>query len=290
MKVDNAVIMAAGTSSRFAPLSFERHKALIEVRGEILIEREIRQLKEAGIDEIYIITGYKAEQLEYLRGTFGVHLIYNPEYLSRNNNGSIWYARNVIRNSYVCSTDNYFNKNPFEADVDNSYYSAVYAHGSTHEWCMTEKNGIINSVVIGGHDAWYMLGHVFWDEKFSERFLSILEVEYNNLETVGKLWEDIYINHISELPLRIRKYPNGVIYEFDTLNELRHFDSSYVTDTRSVILKRLAKELGISEADILDIQSYKNQNAAAAGFTFCVGDQKYKYDYESQRLEEILHG
>ena len=49
MKVDNAIIMAAGTSSRFAPLSFERHKALIEVRGEILIERQIRQLREAGI-------------------------------------------------------------------------------------------------------------------------------------------------------------------------------------------------------------------------------------------------
>ena len=40
MKVDNAIIMAAGTSSRFAPLSFERPKALIEVRGEILIERQ----------------------------------------------------------------------------------------------------------------------------------------------------------------------------------------------------------------------------------------------------------
>ena len=38
MKVDNAIIMAAGTSSRFAPISYERHKALIEVKGEILIE------------------------------------------------------------------------------------------------------------------------------------------------------------------------------------------------------------------------------------------------------------
>ena len=43
MLVDNAVIMAAGTSSRFAPLSYERHKGLTEVRGEVLIERQIRQ-------------------------------------------------------------------------------------------------------------------------------------------------------------------------------------------------------------------------------------------------------
>ena len=53
--VDNAVIMAAGTSSRFAPLSFELPKALIAVKGEILIERQIKQLQQAGIKEIYIV-------------------------------------------------------------------------------------------------------------------------------------------------------------------------------------------------------------------------------------------
>ena len=35
-KVQNAVIMAAGMSSRFAPLSYEKPKALLKVRGEIL--------------------------------------------------------------------------------------------------------------------------------------------------------------------------------------------------------------------------------------------------------------
>ena len=59
----NAIIMAAGTASRFAPLSFEKPKALIEVKGEILIERQIHQLKEAGISEIIIVVGYKKEQL-----------------------------------------------------------------------------------------------------------------------------------------------------------------------------------------------------------------------------------
>ena len=82
--VDNAVIMAAGTSSRFAPLSYERPKALLEVKGEILIERQIRQLREAGILEIYVVVGYKAEQFNYLKDMFGVKIIRNNEYLSRN--------------------------------------------------------------------------------------------------------------------------------------------------------------------------------------------------------------
>ena len=58
--VDNAIIMAAGVSSRFAPLSYESPKALTEVRGEILIERQIRQLHEAGIHDVYVIVGYMA--------------------------------------------------------------------------------------------------------------------------------------------------------------------------------------------------------------------------------------
>ena len=67
MKVDNAVILAAGLGQRFAPLSFEKHKALAIVRGEVLIERQIRQLIEAGIPDIYLVVGYKAEQFDYLQ-------------------------------------------------------------------------------------------------------------------------------------------------------------------------------------------------------------------------------
>ena len=65
--VDNAVILAAGTASRFAPLSYEQPKALISVKGEILLERQIRQLQEAGIPEIYIVVGYQAEKFDYLK-------------------------------------------------------------------------------------------------------------------------------------------------------------------------------------------------------------------------------
>lgn len=285
MIVNNAVIMAAGTSSRFAPLSYEKHKAMTVVKGEVLIERQIRQLIEANIPEIIIVTGYKAEQFEYLTSKYGVKLIYNPDYLIRNNNGSIWAVRDYLRNSYVCSADNYFVKNPFECEVNDAYYAALFADGNTDEWCMTEgKDGYIDSVTIGGSNAWYMLGHTFWSSEFSDSFLRILEEEYDKEGTSEKLWEKIFMSHLDVLKMEIRKYDSDVIYEFDTIDELRKFDNSYVNDTRSELLKKAALELGVKESDIIHITSIKSNTAEAAGFEFdcCYGH--FNYIYETGKL------
>ncbi|MBP3627169.1 MAG: NTP transferase domain-containing protein [Clostridia bacterium] len=284
-KVDNAVIMAAGTSSRFAPLSYELPKALINVKGEILIERQINQLKQAGISDIYIVVGYKAEKFYYLKEKFGVNIVENPDYLNRNNNASIYAVKKFLKNTYICSADNYFSENPFESAVEDSYYAAVYADGPTKEWCMTyDDNSVITDVTIGGENAWYMLGHTFWNENFSKKFIEILEAEYNLPETVDMLWESIYIKHINELKMKIRKYKDDVVFEFDTLDELREFDSSYVANTRSEILKEVAAFLSCKEEDITQVTAYKNDTNEAAGFTFVFEGQNYSYSYKEKEI------
>ncbi len=287
-KVDNAVIMAAGTASRFAPLSYERPKALIEVKGEVLIERQIRQLREAGIEQIVLVVGYKKEQFAYLAEKYGVILVENNDYLTRNNNASIWVAREYIHNTYICSSDNYFSENPFESEVDDAYYAAVYADGETKEWCMTEDaEGYIDCVNVGGRDAWYMLGHTFWSKEFSRRFLAILEEIYDEPSTADKLWESIYMEHLDTLKMRIRRYDADVIFEFDTLDELRVFDQSYVGDTRSAILRSVADTLECREADITEVTAYKTADNAAAGMRFLVGGRRYQYSYENGELKEV---
>lgn len=285
IKVDNAIILAAGTSSRFAPLSYEKHKALTIVRDEVLIERQIKQLLEAGIKEIYIITGYKAEQFDYLVELYNVHLINNREYLTRNNNGSIWAARNVLCNSFVCSSDNYFMDNPFDIEVDSAYYAALYSDDKTLEWCMTEDDdGFIDSVSIGGEHAWYMMGHTFWDSAFSNDFLKILENEYNDPKTKNKLWEEIFGSHLDKLKMRIRKYNRDMIHEFDTFDELRAFDDSYINDSRSVILKGVAMTLKLTEAEIYNLISLKESTNEAIGFEFESALGHFKYLYEEGKI------
>lgn len=287
-KVDNAIIMAAGTSSRFAPLSYEKPKALVEVRGEVLLERQICQLKEAGIDDIIIVVGYKKEQFEYLTTKYGVKLIENKEYLTRNNNSSIYAVKDYIGNSYICSADNYFSKNPFENSVDAAYYAAVFSEGDTKEWCMSEgEDGFINSVVIGGNHAWYMLGHTFWDRDFSNKFIDILNDIYEKPETKDLLWESIFMMHLDELKMKIRKYPENFIFEFDTLDELREFDTTYVENTRSQILKAAAKELNCEEKNIREVAAFKDGSNVAAGCRFKVFNQHFEYNYKTKNLRRM---
>ena len=122
---------------------------------------------------------------------------------------------------------------------------------------------------------------------FSRRFLQILDDIYHLPETADLLWEAIYMRHLDTLRMKLRRYAPGVIFEFDTLDELREFDTTYVNDTRSAILKSLAARLGCREADIVNVTAYKTADNAAAGIRFTALDKQYEYAYKSKTEKEI---
>lgn len=166
-RVCGAVALAAGVASRFAPLSFERPRAMFEVRGEVLVERLIRQLKENGIDDITVVVGYMKEAFFYLEDEFGVKIVVNEEYATRNNSYSLWCARDGLSNAYVCSADQYYSCNIFEPYVFESYCSAVQNPGDFGGLVLTlDKKGYVTDLSMGGHDALCMQGPVYFDHDF----------------------------------------------------------------------------------------------------------------------------
>ena len=287
-KVDNAVIMAAGLSSRFAPISYERPKGLLKVRGEIMIERQIEQLHAAGITDITVVVGYKKELFFYLEEKYGVEIAVNKVYASRNNHSSLMAVRDRLRNTYVCSSDNYFSQNPFEPYVYKAYYASEYEQGPTKEWCIeTNSKDRIVDVSIGGSDAWYMIGHVFFDRPFSKRFAQILEDEYDMPQTKGKLWEDLYLEHIGELDMEIRRYPAGVIHEFDSLDELREFDPLFLVNLDLDIFRNICDTLGCSQEEIHDVYPLK-KGLTNLSCHFATNSGEYVYRHPGIGTDKII--
>lgn len=278
----NAIIMAAGTSSRFVPLSVERPKGLVEVKGEILIERQIRQLKEAGIIDITLVVGYKAEMFAYLRDKYAVDIVYNEDFARYNNTSSLIRVIEKLDNTFICSSDNYFPENVFTRESVDSYYSALYAEGKTNEYCLiTNTEDQITDVKVGGHDSWYMVGHVFFNHEFSEKFRKLMIKEYCNKTTKQGYWEDLYIRYIDQLPkMKINRYQEGDIQEFDSLDELRMFDESYKNDTRSSIVKQICKQLEVEEACVHAFRNIKHKGNYLQ-FQFKVYDDVYEYNAEN---------
>ncbi len=287
-RVENAVIMAAGLSRRFAPISYERPKGTLRVRGEVLVERQISQLQAAGIKDITVVVGYKKEYFFYLADRFGVRIIVNDDYLNRNNNGSLWLVREQLGNTYVCSSDDYLTENPFESHVYQAYYSAQYVEGPTEEWCIkTGPGGRITGATVGGADAWTMLGHVYFDHAFSTRFRQILESVYHLPETAPKLWESIYLDHAKELSMVIRKYPKGVINEFDSVDEIRSFDPAFMENVDSEVFDHITSALGCSKSDIGEFYPLK-QGITNLSCHFSVGDQEYVYRHPGIGTDKIV--
>ena len=58
-----AIILAAGRGSRMKEMTEERPKCLVELRGKPLLEWQLEALREAGVDEIAMVTGYRRELL-----------------------------------------------------------------------------------------------------------------------------------------------------------------------------------------------------------------------------------
>ena len=78
-----AIIMAAGLGSRIHKITNEYPKSFLEVNEEKLISRAVRLLRERGIDEIVIVTGYRAKDFYDLLGET-VQYRHNPLYFCTN--------------------------------------------------------------------------------------------------------------------------------------------------------------------------------------------------------------
>lgn len=288
-RVENAVIMTAGMSSRFVPLSYEKPKALLRVKDDVLIEREIRQLRKAGIEDIILVVGYLKEQLFYLGEKYGVDIVVNEDYYRYNNTSTLIRVADRLGNTYICSSDNYFTENPFEKYVYKPYYAAVYEAGDTDEYCLSyNKKGRIIDVKVGGSASWYMLGHVYFDQDFSRKFVRILKDEYGNPLTKQQLWENLYMRHIDELALYIRKYSKDAIKEFDSLEELREFDDKYLKNTDSKIFSNISKVLGAQEDEIVDIFPIK-KGLTNSSFCFTVHEKRYVYRHPGAGTENYIN-
>ena len=117
-----AIILAAGFGMRMVPINTEIPKGLMEVKGEVLIERMIRHLHEVGITDIQVVVGFMKERYEYLIDEFQVKLVVNSEYQVKNNLYSLSKVKSSLDKTYIIPCDIWSEENPFSDFEPYSWY------------------------------------------------------------------------------------------------------------------------------------------------------------------------
>ncbi len=288
-KVRNAIIMAAGLSSRCAPLSFEKPKALFVVKDEVLIERQIRQLKERNINQIYVVVGYMKELFYYLEEKFDVQIVPNYEYHVKNNLSSIYAVKENLGNSYICYSDNYIQDNGFEPYVYKSYFAAQYSVDYTDEYIIEfNKKNLITQYYISGKDAWYQMGEMYFDFETARKFMELLEHEYSYPAIYTMKIDDFYIRHLSEFEICIKKNKSNAVVEFDTLAEIEKFDDKFIRNMGENIVTNICGVLECNESEITEAHRITRGNTNVI-FSFNCKNKKYIYRHPGKGTDKIIN-
>lgn len=219
-----AILLAAGMGTRLRPLTENTPKSLIKINEEPLLERQLKFLKEIGIEEIYIVTGYLNEKFEYLKEKYNVNLIYNKYYNKYNNIYSMFLAKEFLGNSYVIDADVYLTKNFLKKDLKNSCYFSGEKNTSEKEWKINyDNNNKVSSIEVIKGKNYILSGISYWSQKDAE----IIKDELNklsdkfDLEELNNLyWDDLVKINLDKLEVYIEKIEENDWYEIDNLQEL----------------------------------------------------------------------
>ena len=228
-RVKRAVIIAAGFGSRLVPITLNTPKPLVRVKGNRIIDSTLTALKEVGIEEIYIVRGYLAEQFDQLLYKFpNIKFIENPLYNESNNISSVLCAGDKICGAYILEADLLLsNKSLIKKYQYQSNYLGIPVE-KTDDWCFYTEDKIVKKMAIGGVNCHQMVGISYWTEEDGKRLAQDVKNVFFMPGGKERYWDQVPLEYcLSNYKVAVRDCDFKDIVEIDTYSELKAIDETY---------------------------------------------------------------
>ena len=286
-RVKNAIILAAGGAAKNSKSIYSLPKGLYIKDGETLIERQIRQLKEVGIDNITVVVGYRQELYFFLQLQYGVELVCSPS-PKAGNVVSLNVVADHLDRTYICCCDNYFAENPFSVYEYDSFHASVWKEDASQEIkATTNRSGRITGLVIDAEPGECLYGHAFVDEKFSSRLAEYMAKDLKVLRVNQLVWEEVALSrHTEDMDMHIRHYSDDFLFEFDSIAETQSTETLFINDVSDKIKAKICQVLNCANEDIHNIQ-VQEVGMVNVNITFIVNGQKYMFRYPGETSSEL---
>lgn len=282
-KPQNAIILAAGFGMRMVPINTETPKALLTVDGEVLIERQIRQLQEVGITKIDVVVGFMKERFEYLMDDFGVNLIVNPLYASHNNISSLAAAAKKLANTYIVPCDVWCENNPFAQDELYSWYMVSDEVDEESDVRINRKNELVRAKNAVGNKMIgisYLCGEEA--EQVKERILKMNQ----DAAFDDKFWEEALYTD-DRMIVTARAVTADSVMEINTYEQLREIDENS-GHLKSDALEIIAEVFQCKPEDIVNIQVLK-KGMTNRSFLFECKGRKYIMRIPGEGTDQMIN-
>ncbi|STQ86752.1 hypothetical protein LS73_003460 [Helicobacter muridarum] len=210
-----AIILAAGKGTRLTPMTLNKPKPLLEIRGwgKTILENMIYYLRKCGVDDLIVVNGYKHEMFKPLASKLGFKQIVVDDYETKNSQASLKAAADYIeKGTFVLNGDLYIQRdfsNCIKHDV--SQFISQKIPKNTSGWAyITDENFKIIDIDTNATSG-YGDGIAFFD---NQNDIKILKDELAKCKD-NEYWEHIIVRSLDKINIYSFEY-DDVYVEIDS--------------------------------------------------------------------------
>jgi UDP-N-acetylglucosamine diphosphorylase/glucosamine-1-phosphate N-acetyltransferase len=201
--IKNALILAAGKGTRMWPLTENTPKPLLPLGGLPIIERQIQELEKVGVEDLYILIGYRMKEIsDYLNGIdLGINITYLVQEEQKGTGHAVNQAKGRISGDFYClNGDIVINAENLERLGKNKNKLTMMitkvADGSNFG-VVESKNGYLVSIIEKGISGESMIntGIFLFNEKIFAAIDGIgksIRGEYELTDALGSISDQIH--------------------------------------------------------------------------------------------------
>ena len=283
-RTKQAIILAAGFGMRMVPINTEVPKGLLEIKGEVLIERIIRQLHEVGIYEIYVVVGYLKEKYEYLIDDFNVKLVVNRNYGIKNNLHSLLLVKEYLDNTYIIPCDIWCAKNPFNQNEFYSWYMVSDQLDDDSNVRVNRKMELVSVPETSKGNK--MFGICYLTKEEATIVSNRIEKLSKDKEYDNAFWETALFNK-NRMIVHARKVCSKDVIEINTYEQLREIDCDS-NQLKSDTIQIACVALKVEPKEITEITVLK-KGMTNRSFLFTCNEKKYIMRIPGVGTEQLIN-
>ena len=194
-----AIILAAGYGLRLNQHTKDIPKALLDLNGKSILERQISLLREYGVNEIFVVTGYKREKYVLK----DIEYIFNPRYSETEQLASMMVARTKIFDDVLVI----FGDILFDSQILQQILASNddIAMAIDLNWEKSYNEGLCNShpldepVLINQKKVLrisYKQTDTMIENQTVGEFLGVIKLSANGSRTIIKKYEELEKSHV----------------------------------------------------------------------------------------------